>query len=468
MYKAQKGLFLALSKEQKSIINKLSGFSSSAFFNIQLNFSCSMNFPLIFRKVFLLCFSFLFFSSASWSQSNNDQGNGNILELTQLSGFSDDERVKILLLNLFPSGMTETAAAEVAKALQLNIYNTNHFTVVGPAEWNAEIRDQDPTLADCHDIACGAKIGKLFNADKVLVGTLHSEIMLNEKSEEESSLILSLRMVDTRTNITNFSDEVQFTDLQMHDELFRMAARISDNTLLVGKVLNIRASGITLNFGRAQGIKTGQQLVISRRASVEATAVSNTNETIFQNIALAEVVQVSDLSAEAVIVQKISSVASGDQLQTYIDKEKLIRLISQTRKELDTQKRLKPKKRVIRLEQKVGKVNTDYSKWSYGYRQTKEEHDRWLITTAGAGGATILFLSGVIQLNGTLSVLPWIAGAGTIYSGIRYIYFRDLMNELSTEGRSNGFISSSLSPKASGWQLNPVPKGFLISWVKRF
>ena len=427
-----------------------------------------MNFSLIFRKVFLLCFSFLFFSSASWSQSNNDQGNGNILELTQLSGFSDDERVKILLLNLFPSGMTETAAAEVAKALQLNIYNTNHFTVVGPAEWNAEIRDQDPTLADCHDIACGAKIGKLFNADKVLVGTLHSEIMLNEKSEEESSLILSLRMVDTRTNITNFSDEVQFTDLQMHDELFRMAARISDNTLLVGKVLNIRASGITLNFGRAQGIKTGQQLVISRRTSVKASAVANTDETIFQNIALAEVVQVSDLSAEAVIVQKISSVASGDQLQTYIDKEKLIRLISQTRKELDTQKRLKPKKRVIRLEQKVGKVNTDYSKWSYGYRQTKEEHDRWLISTAGAGGATILFLSGVIQLNGTLSVLPWIAGAGTIYSGIRYIHFRDLMNELSTEGRSNGFISSSLSSKASGWLLNPVPKGFLISWVKRF
>ena len=303
-----------------------------------------MNLPFFYMKVFLLCFSILFVSSASWSQSNNAQRNDNNLGLTQLSGFSDDERIKLLLLNLFPSGMTETAATEIVKALQLNIYNTNHFTVVGPAEWNAEIRDQDPTLADCHDIACGAKIGKLFHADKVLVGTLHSEIILNENSEEESSLVLSLRMVDTHTNITNFCDEVQFTDLQMHDELFRMAARISDNTLLVGKVLKISASGITLNFGRAQGIKTGQQLVISRRASVEATAVSNKNETIFQNIALAEVVQVSDLSAEAVIVQKISSVASGDQLQTYIDREKLIHLISQTRKELDTQKRLKPKK----------------------------------------------------------------------------------------------------------------------------
>ena len=342
-----------------------------------------MNLPLFIRKVFLFCFCFLFFSSASWSQSNNYQGNASSLELTQLSGFSDDERIKLLLLNLLPSGMTETAAVEIGKVLQLNVYNTNHFTVVGPAEWNVEIRDQDPTLADCHEIACGTMIGKLFHADKVLVGTLHSERMLNENSEEESSFVLSIRMVDTRTNITDFSDEVQFTDLQMHDELFRLAARISDNTLLVGKVLNTKPSGITLNFGRAQGIKTGQQLVISRRTSVKSASSDSVKETIFKNIALAEVVQVSDFSAEAVIVQKISSVARGDQVQTYIDKEKLIRMISQTRKELDTQKRLKPKKnvirlepkeRVIRLEPKVGKVSTDYSQWSNRYQQTKAQH----------------------------------------------------------------------------------------------
>ncbi|HJL95133.1 MAG TPA: hypothetical protein QF871_07820, partial [SAR324 cluster bacterium] len=143
------------------------------------------------------------------------------MKLTQLSGFSDDGRIKLLLLNLLPTGMTETAAVEIGKALQLNIYNTNHFTVVGPDEWNAGIRDQDPTLADCHDIACGTMIGKLFHADKVLVGNLNSEIILNENSEEESSFVLSVRMVDTRTNITDFVDEVQFTDLQIHDELFR-------------------------------------------------------------------------------------------------------------------------------------------------------------------------------------------------------------------------------------------------------
>ena len=71
-------------------------------------------------------------------------------------------------------------------------------------------------------------------------------------------------------------------------------------------------------------------------------------------------------------------------------------------------------------------------------------------------------------MSGALNVLPWIAGAGTIYTGIRYLHYRDLMDELSTEGRSKGFISSSFNIQHSGWQLNPVSKGFKLNWVKRF
>ena len=86
-------------------------------------------------------------------------------------------------------------------------------------------------------------MGKLFRADKVLVGTIHSEIMLNEKGKGEPSFILSVRLVDAKTNNTNFSDEVQFTDLQMHDELFRLAARISNNTLMIGNIVEKNNQG---------------------------------------------------------------------------------------------------------------------------------------------------------------------------------------------------------------------------------
>ncbi|MDE0787562.1 MAG: hypothetical protein OSB06_02700 [SAR324 cluster bacterium] len=419
-------------------------------------------------KTLLIFFTSLFFTTPGWGQSNNSSGNIFGIQQTQLSGFSDDERVKVLLLNLLPSGITETAAVEIAKALQLNVYNTNHFSVVGPSEWNAQIKDRDPTLADCHDIACGVMIGKMFHADKVLVGTIHSEIMLNDNGKEERSIILSIRLVDTRTNITDFTDEVQFNDLKMHDELFRMAERISDNSLLLGNVLAVKHSGIIINLGRAQGIKIGHRLVISRRKSFKSDSAENTVGKTFQKIALAEIVQVSDLSSEAVIVQKILSVAKGDQIQTYVNNEKLIYLITQTRKELDIQKKLKPKNRVIRLGPTVTKVSTDFSNWSKRFNMTKSEHDRWLYTTVGAGAATILFLSGTFNISGFLSILPWVAGAGSVYSGIKYFHYREMLNELSIEGRSRGFLNSSLTNELPGWHWTPVKKGFNIAWVKHF
>ena len=425
-----------------------------------------MNSFTLLVKTLLIFFTSLFFTTPGWGQSNNSSGNIFGIQQTQLSGFSDDERVKVLLLNLLPSGITETAAVEIAKALQLNVYNTNHFSVVGPSEWNAQIKDRDPTLADCHDIACGVMIGKMFNADKVLVGTIHSEIMLNDNGKEERSIILSIRLVDTRTNITDFTDEVQFRDLNMHDELFRMAERISDNSLLLGNVLAVKHSGIIINLGRAQGIKIGHRLVISRRKSFKSDSAENTVGKTFQKIALAEIVQVSDLSSEAVIVQKILSVAKGDQIQTYVNNEKLIYLITQTRKELDIQKKLKPKNRVIRLGPTVTKVSTDFSNWSKRFNLTKSEHDRWLYTTVGAGAATILFLSGTFNISGFLSILPWVAGAGSVYSGIKYFHYREMINELSTEGRSSGFLNSSLTNDLPGCHWTPVKNGFNIAWVK--
>ena len=426
-----------------------------------------MNSPTFMVKSLLIYLTFLFLTTPGWGQSNNSSGNIFGIQQAQLSGFSDDERVKVLLLNLLPSGMTETAAEEIGKVLQLNVYNTNHFTVVGPSEWNAQIKDRDPTMADCHDIACGVMIGKMFHADKVLVGTIHSEIMLNDKWKEEPSIILSIRLVDTRTNITDFTDEVQFNDLKMHDELFRMAERISENSLLLGNVLAVKHSGISINFGRAQGIKIGQRLVISRRKSFKSDSVEKTAGKTFQKIALAEIVQVSDLSSEAVIVQKISSVVQGDQIQTYVNNEKLIHLITQTRKELDTQKKLKPKKQVIRLGPTITKGSI-FSNWSKLYNLTKSQHNRWLYTTAGAGTATIILLSGAFDISGFLSILPWVAGAGSVYSGIKYFHYREMLNELSTEGRSRGFLSGSLTNELPGWHWTPVKKGFNIAWVKHF
>ena len=69
--------------------------------------------------------------SITWGQTNNYNKEQVYKNFFRLSGFSDDNRVKLLILNLLPSGLTEVAADEITKVLQLNIFNTIIFQFWG-------------------------------------------------------------------------------------------------------------------------------------------------------------------------------------------------------------------------------------------------------------------------------------------------------------------------------------------------
>ena len=289
----------------------------------------------------ILVISLVFGSvSHALSQSNFFQEDLFNLESDVMSGFSDDGRMKVLMLTLAPYGMTETAASEVSKALQLSIFNTNHFTVVGPSEWNAQIRERDPSLADCNDIACGVLVGKLFRADKVLVGSIRNTSVLGVDGEAQG-FQMDVRLVDVLTNVTDYTDQILFTDAQMHEEFFMLAQRLSKNTELQGYVTSLTNSSIVVDLGIEHGLEMGAQLVIFRR---EADLLSSGDSEVPKetNIAIARIHRISQGRANAIIVQQIEPVREGDFVKTYLDVSKQIKLISDTRRELDTQKRLEP------------------------------------------------------------------------------------------------------------------------------
>ena len=79
-----------------------------------------------------------------------------------------------------------------------------------------------------------------------------------------------------------------------------------------------------------------------------------------------------------------------------------------------------------------------------------------------------MFLSGIIKTSGILEVLPWITGAGTVYSGIRFFRYRDMLNEISTEGRSQGYFSSSLTENVFELKWVPFKKGLQVAFTKNF
>jgi hypothetical protein len=302
-------------------------------------------------------------------------------------------------------------------------------------------------LADCHDIACGVLIGKLFNADKVLVGSVRAETILDENGNEVQGLVLSAKIVDVLTIGTDYDDEVRFTDARLHDSLFQMALRISHNTQLHGYVLKLNASTITVDLGRAHGLKVGNRLVVFRPTTATSTLEGQPLELNFENIAIAEAIRVNDMSSEIHLIQRRSSVLVGDQIRTYVNKNKQIALIAQTRKELDTQKRLAPRTKPLKLVPQLVQEDTGENRWARKYAAAQENEEFWMIATIGTIGGALLSASGIIKIgSGIDQYLPWILGGGAIYSGYRYVEGRDTVDALRAEGRSSGFLSWKWSP----------------------
>ncbi|MGK5093485.1 hypothetical protein WDW89_15940 [Deltaproteobacteria bacterium TL4] len=396
--------------------------------------------------VFLLSINIglLSWTSTSLAQSSFFQQESYSFDNELVSGFSEDGRIKILLLTLVPMGMTETASEEILKALYLNLSNTNHFTLVGPSEWSAQIRARNPSMADCNDIACGIDIGKRLNADMVLVGKIRTQTILDDLSEEQEGMVLTVNMVDVITNINIFNDEVQFTDDNMHDALFQLAVRVSESTQLRGHVLSIKEKEISIDLGRAHGLKIGHQLVIYKQSSQTSELDGQPLGLSQVNIAIAQVHRINDHSSEAIVMQSLEDVQSGALIKTFINFAKQIQLISETRRELDSQRRLVPPRRPLQLTPEFLETqNTGKDRWEASLETAKVSKTRWQYATLGAGVATLIILNNNFTpfTEDINRMLPLFAGGATVYCGYNFVQYRNDVNALMAEGRVKGFFS---------------------------
>lgn len=416
----------------------------------------------IIRFILILTSGFLLFSFSSnvFAQFSNTFDND------FLSGFSEDGRTKVLVLKFAPSGLiTETNSEEFVKAIQRNLSNTNHFTVVGPREIIEHL--QDPILADCHDIACGIQMGKQFNADKVMVGQISKGTLLDDNSEEVSGFLLSIRVLDVLTNSLDFSDEIQFTDDDMQDQLFELAERISHNTQLRGRLLSAERKNVELDLGRAHGLKVGDRFVIYTQAST-TNLEGDTLGFEQRSIAIAEINRINDFSSDAIILYSYATPAPGDLIKTYINRPKQTQLIADTRRELDTRKRLTRPTRPLVLQPEVidtvtgEPVDDNKLQWERRLANAQTEQRRWMFIGIGVGAGMVLLLTKRFDLGNLHQTAVLGGGAVSGYVAYEYLQLRNQINALQAEGRVKKYISSWQ------YQLDFKPQGFQVSLNYKF
>ena len=373
----------------------------------------------------------------AWGQAGFANEGDDILQGTQFGNqptlFPNDGRVKLLVLALSPVDVTESAAEQIGLILQKNLSNTGHFAVVGPRETNALFENQRPDLVDCREIACGVETGKLIGAQKVLVGSLR------RKGE---AFNLDVRLIEVVNNLTDYEETIQFGDDTMDESLFRLANSISDNTLVVGRVLSTSIRGIVLNLGIKDGVKLGDFLVIYK----EDLPISNLEGQVIdrqrKNIAIVKILRVNDNTSEALLVHSVEEPQVANFAVTYRNPTRQTLLVEDTRRELDTGIRLENKLRPLELAP-VALADSARREWQQRMAFAEAQQNFWYTVAAVGGIASLVVLGNYEDTNQVRLLLAAALGA-TGYGVYRSIEARDRFNELQTEGRAKGFLTSGL------------------------
>lgn len=136
------------------------------------------------------------------------------LILLPITLISKQNQIRIAVIDLKPIGIHKNNAMIVSDLLRTELFKTRLFIVLERDQMNKILKEQDFQISGCTDTECGIEIGKLLNANKVLLGTVGK---LGDK------YIINARIVNVEKGITEFAEKATVdskTDLDKGCEIF--------------------------------------------------------------------------------------------------------------------------------------------------------------------------------------------------------------------------------------------------------
>ena len=372
--------------------------------------------------------------ATSQAQTNFPSGGANVFPGTlfgnQPNLFPADGRIKVLALGLNPFGLTESASEQIGLILQKNLENTGHFVVVGPREMATAFEREQPELVDCREIACGVESGKRLNADKVLVGSIRLD---------GQEFVLHVRLINTFNNITDYQEDLRFTDESMDEDLFRLVNNISRNSIRIGKVVSTSVRGVVVSLGARHGLRLGDRLVVYKQEHPTNPLQGDSALEQKKNIAIIKTININENSAEAILVHKLEEPLPDQFVKTYLEPTRQVELVEDTRREIDTNIRLANK--VLPLElAPVMLADSEKRKWEQRLGNAETRKATWVTTAVVAGLASVYLFNqfdsstlGQVELYGAIGV--------TGYAAWKIMRTNEEINTLQVEGRAKGYLA---------------------------
>ena len=245
------------------------------------------------------------------------------------------EKVSIALMDFKGNDVSESTCQAMTDAASTMLVNCGRFTVAERERIRTILEQLAFEQSGMTEEA--VKIGKMLNVQKLIFGN----ISLTGKTYQ-----INISLVDVEKAEREIQENHRFAGREDYliDEVEKVMEIIIDNIPLVGNIIDDTVNGFIVDFGKRQGINTGDKLVISR----EAGKVVGLNGEIIgmreEKIAEACVKSVEDTWCEIILTLNTSAI---------IDKGYFVKLKTTPDKDMPKEDK--------KVEPKLEKTETDTS-----------------------------------------------------------------------------------------------------------
>jgi TolB-like protein len=199
-----------------------------------------------------------------------------IFSLTAFAG--SQEQMVLAILDLKAQSVSANTAEMVSDMMRTELFNTGVFRVLERKEMEEILKEQAFQQTGCTATECAVEIGKILNANKMLVGTIGK---LGEK------YIITARIVDVEKGEMEFGDTAEAMsesdlNLAVKEFAYKLARKIKSKSELsgtgaeyqtirtkklevgeiYGDVVKVQGNEAIIDVGSELGIKPGCQFTI--------------------------------------------------------------------------------------------------------------------------------------------------------------------------------------------------------------
>lgn len=170
------------------------------------------------------------------------------------------ERLRVVVNDLDANGVSREVARVASDHLRVKLIETRRFVIPEREKMEAIIAEQavGVQLGDCVSQDCAVQLGRLLEANKMIVGTIS---LLNQ------TYSMSIRFLDLTTGAAEFSAEEK---CQSVDDLFAAAERLAARTVAFvpprGHVVAVSDENFIVDLGGLDGVTPGMTFRILRAA----------------------------------------------------------------------------------------------------------------------------------------------------------------------------------------------------------